>query len=51
MDLRNIYRCVVALEKVVISEDSVCFQVRINTTAGVLGVWDVPESQFAITQL
>ncbi len=41
MYLKNIYRGFIALEKMLISEDSICVQAKINTTDGELRVWDV----------
>ena len=40
MYLKNIYRGFISLEKVVISDDSICLQARINTTGGEVRVWD-----------
>jgi hypothetical protein len=40
MYLKNIYRGFIAIEKVLISDDSICLQARINTTNGELRVWD-----------
>lgn len=40
MYLRDIYRGVVAMRKVEITEDSICLEATILTTSGEAGVWD-----------
>lgn len=41
MYLKHIYRGFIAIDKLGLSEDSICLEARINTTQGESGVWDV----------
>ncbi|MDD2365069.1 MAG: nuclear transport factor 2 family protein [Desulfuromonadaceae bacterium] len=40
MYLKNIYRGFVSIQKLGISDDSICMEATINTTAGEAKVWD-----------
>lgn len=40
MYLKNIYRGFISLQKVVMSDDSICLEAKIKTTGGDAQVWD-----------